>query len=141
MRCVVDSSFLASLFLPDEDSAGSSVIAGEIARDGAAAPGLLQLELANLVLTAERRNRITSADRAEILEAIDALPIMLQPVLDAEQRRDAIRLAHKHGLTAYDAAYLELSRLNLPLATFDKALRKALAAEGAESLPSSVARV
>ena len=35
-------------------------------------------------------------------------------------------LAHEHGLTAYDAAYLELAmRLGLPLATGDRSLAAA----------------
>lgn len=36
------------------------------------------------------------------------------------------RVSRHHGLSAYDAAYLELAmRLNLPLATRDAALEKA----------------
>ena len=44
---------------------------------------------------------------------------------------DVLRLARKHKLTAYDAAYLELAlRRNLPLATLDKQLLTALHASG-----------
>jgi predicted nucleic acid-binding protein len=40
-------------------------------------------------------------------------------------------LARRFGLTAYDAAYLELAkRKGLPLATFDKELIEAAAQEG-----------
>lgn len=40
-------------------------------------------------------------------------------------------LSEKHGLTVYDAAYLELAlRRNLPLGTLDADLRKAAQAEG-----------
>jgi predicted nucleic acid-binding protein len=40
-------------------------------------------------------------------------------------------LALRHGLTLYDAVYLELAmRRGLPLASSDKALRRAAAAEG-----------
>lgn len=40
-------------------------------------------------------------------------------------------LAARHGLSAYDAAYLELApRRKLPLATADESLSKAMVAEG-----------
>ena len=42
-----------------------------------------------------------------------------------------MRLANRHKLTVYDAAYLELAqRRGLPLATLDKDLRQAAKAEG-----------
>jgi predicted nucleic acid-binding protein len=41
-----------------------------------------------------------------------------------------LRLAERHQLTLYDAAYLELAlRRNLPLATLDEDLRRAVRAE------------
>jgi predicted nucleic acid-binding protein len=42
-----------------------------------------------------------------------------------------LALGEKHGLTVYDAAYLELARrYQLPLGTLDADLRKAAQAEG-----------
>ncbi|MGY2437947.1 type II toxin-antitoxin system VapC family toxin, partial [Escherichia coli] len=47
-----------------------------------------------------------------------------------------LRLASKHSLTLYDAAYLELARrLGLPLATLDKELRRAASAEDVAIAP------
>ena len=44
-------------------------------------------------------------------------------------------LARKHRLSSYDAAYLELAmRLQLPLATLDRALAAAGRAEGLDVL-------
>jgi predicted nucleic acid-binding protein len=46
-----------------------------------------------------------------------------------------LRLAEKHRLTLYDAAYLELAlRRRLPLATLDRELRTAAEVEGLELL-------
>ena len=140
MYCVVDSSFIASLYLPDEaksdeGSAKFAVLAREIAKDGATAPGIWQYEMANLLIMAERRRRITSAVQKQILLALDDLPITLQPYLTHQQRNEVMHLAQKHQLTAYDAAYLELSlRLNLPLATIDGQLVRAVTAEGGAAL-------
>jgi predicted nucleic acid-binding protein len=47
-----------------------------------------------------------------------------------------LALAGKHGLTSYDAAYLELAlRRGLPLATRDRELRKAARSERVPLLP------
>ena len=81
MYCVVDSSFIASLFLPDEDASRFAALAGEIAKDGATAPGIWQYEMANLLIVAERRRRISSAVQKQILLALDDLPITIQPYL------------------------------------------------------------
>jgi predicted nucleic acid-binding protein len=44
----------------------------------------------------------------------------------AKHMNDVLPLARTHGLSAYDAAYLELSiRHSAPLATLDDKLRKA----------------
>ncbi len=49
--------------------------------------------------------------------------------------RNVLDLARRHNLTAYDAAYLEVAgRLRLPLATLDRRLQAAAAAEGAALL-------
>ena len=63
MTCVIDSSFTASLFLPDEASPECDAVADRIGVEGAAAPGLWQVEMTNLLLMAARRKRITPAQR------------------------------------------------------------------------------
>ena len=134
MKLVIDASFIASLLLPDEAAEVSAARLKQIEDDGAAAPALWQLEVANMLLTALRRKRIDASQFARLLEAIDSLPVTLQAALTAKQRGDLLHLARKHGLTAYDAAYLELAlRLDLPLATFDDRLIRAARAEGAKT--------
>ena len=45
----------------------------------------------------------------------------------------AFALAQEHGLSLYDALYLSLAeRRGIPLATLDKALRRAAIAEGVD---------
>jgi predicted nucleic acid-binding protein len=134
MKLVIDASFIASLLLPDEAAEVSAARLKQIEDDGAAAPALWQLEVANMLLTALRRKRIDASQFVRLLEAIDSLPVTLQAALTAKQRGDLLHLARKHELTAYDAAYLELAlRLNLPLATFDDRLIRAARAEGAKT--------
>jgi predicted nucleic acid-binding protein len=136
MLCVIDSSFAGAIFLPAEGGPRIQAVAGKIARKGAAAPAVWQLEMLNLLLGAERKGRITHAIRNQALDAFDALPITVEPPLTRKCRDDVMHLAERHRLTSYDAAYLELSaRLNLPLATLDVALARAAKAEGLGVLP------
>jgi predicted nucleic acid-binding protein len=131
MKYVIDASFVASLFLPDEASEKTAVFARELAHDDAIAPSLLQLEVTNILLMAQRRKRITGAQVKQLSDAFEKFPVTLQPALTAEQRSAVLRLAEKHDMTAYDAAYLELAmRLGLSLATLDESLIKASKIEG-----------
>ena len=133
MRYVADASLVASLFLPDEASDRCAALMADLVNDDdeAAAPGLLQLEVTNILLMAFRRKRITGVQLKQVSEAYDQLPISLQPTLTREQRNEVHRLADKHALSAYDAAYLELTmRLGTPLASLDEPLLKAAKLEG-----------
>jgi len=79
---------------------------------------------------AYRRKRISLDQVDGFLTRLKALPI------DAAQPNPAEilalpTLAHKHGLTNYDAAYLAVAlSANLPLATTDNDLRRAAASAG-----------
>lgn len=89
-------------------------------------PGLWGLEVANSLLALHRRKRIVAADYRFALSALERLPLEV----DDEGVRGAFgrisELAVEHGLSVYDAAYLELaSRRQLPLASRDNALRAA----------------
>ena len=65
------------------------------------------------------------------LQNLAALPIRVIPSAVA-QLPAILSLAKRYRLTAYDAAYLDLTqRAGLPLATLDADLRKAAAATGA----------
>jgi predicted nucleic acid-binding protein len=80
---------------------------------------------------AKRRRRI---DEAAVQAALTNL-LSLRIAIDAgslfSSRAAIIELAERHRLTAYDAAYLELSkRRRLPLATLDQQLLAAVRAEG-----------
>ena len=89
-------------------------------------PALWHLEMANVLLIAQRRHRLTAVQRKAALEKLTAM----QFTMDEEGTRHAFgktsELAEKYGLTLYDATYLELaSRRSLPLATRDEALKAA----------------
>jgi len=95
-------------------------------------PDLWRCEVANAVVVAERRGRI-SADGVTVVTAdLEALA----QTMEVDQFASIgvlIDTARRAGLSAYDAAYLELaSRRRLPLATLDDQLRAAARRAGIE---------
>jgi len=107
------------------------VDAAKIGSGAAVAPNLLQLELTNILLAAWRRKRISGVQLVQLSDAFDQMAVSLEPALTPTRRNDVLRLAQKHTLSAYDAAYLELAiRLGVPLASHDTALRRSATHEG-----------
>jgi predicted nucleic acid-binding protein len=89
-------------------------------------PSLWWYEIANALLMPQKRNRISEADRVRLVSLYGLLPVQTDTALYPEVVSRFQELALTHALTAYDAAYLELAlRKGLPLATFDRKLKKA----------------
>ena len=94
-------------------------------------PAHWPLEITNALLTARRRGRLTAVQISEFIDDLAALPIRIEPPGDPSRWAAILDLAHRHRLTTYDAAYLELVlRTGLPLATLDGDLRRAAQATG-----------
>jgi len=94
-------------------------------------PALWPLEVANAILSAERKKRLTVAQGTAFLRRVSGFPISLDTMPVGHAFNQILSVGRQHELTAYDAAYLELAlRQNLPLATLDEALRRAARAAG-----------
>jgi predicted nucleic acid-binding protein len=120
---VIDSSVALTWCFEDEASPQSDALFERVRDDGAVVPALWHLELANVLLQAEKRGRITTSDVATRLELISELPIAIDHETAARAWREILTLARTEGLTTYDAAYLEVAiRRGLPLSTRDDAL-------------------
>jgi predicted nucleic acid-binding protein len=129
-RIVIDASAMAALLLPDEaDPPGLH----NVARSGLDAPWLFWAELRNILIVSERRGRLPAGAAERLLGAADGLRIRLH----ADQSEAAVlRLARSHGLSVYDALYLELGlRLGAALMTLDGRLAAAARAEGFDLRP------
>jgi predicted nucleic acid-binding protein len=123
MPFVVDTSVVGSWLLPDEHHPEAVTALDRLKDDEAFAPSLLWFELRNLLLANERRQRITPAQTAVVLNLVQQLPLWLDSQADSDA---TLELALAHGLTVYDAVYLELAlRRHLPLVTFDVTLAEA----------------
>ena len=91
----------------------------------AVVPSLWLFEVANALLMAERRRRLTEAQTAFFLEQLSTLPVSVDPPAARHIFEPALLEARRWNLTVYDAAYLELAlRRGIPLATLDDALKK-----------------
>jgi predicted nucleic acid-binding protein len=67
---------------------------------------LLWFELRDLRLANEWRRRITPTQTASALNLVQQLPLRFDGQADSDT---TLQLARAHGLTVYDAAYLELA--------------------------------
>ena len=93
----------------DEATAGTDEILDSLGRGAKAfTPALWRWEVGNVLLMAEKRKRITAADSRRHLNALQRLPIEQDEDFPREAWNATPILARKHGLTVYDAAYLEL---------------------------------
>ena len=98
-------------------------------------PALWFAEVANGLLVLKRRGKLTTAELKSCLLNIDSMSL----TVDEPSIRAAVRgtpdLADAHGLTLYDATYLEAAiRLGLGLATRDVPLKRAAKACGVKTL-------
>jgi len=131
MSLVLDCSATLAWVYGDETTGAVSDVFERVASGGAWVPSLWRLEVANVLEMGVRRRRHDAAFRDATLTDLAILPIRLDPETDQHAWSATARLAARHSLTLYDAAYLELARRrDLPLATLDRELRAAALAEG-----------
>jgi predicted nucleic acid-binding protein len=80
---------------------------------------------------AQRQRRLSQADTARAIELFGALPLRTDVALDSGTVWRLHVLARDYGLSAYDAAYMELAqRRGLNLATLDRDLGQAASRAG-----------
>lgn len=126
---VVDCSVLISGLLPDELDEESDTLFNnlETVVTVAVVPSLFFQEITNVLLTAYRRKRISYDSMYRYIDVINSLPIITDTnaAVQGDIMKLVCNLADQHGLTTYDACYLELAlRRNLTLVTLDIDLRR-----------------
>ena len=134
---VVDGSAALGLLLPDENQtpAARKLRAALDSAVRVHVPAHWWAEMANGILMAERRKRLTQALGMEVLALLAALNVTTDDEPVERNLAATVALARQQGLTAYDAAYLELAiRRGATLASQDQALLKAALACGVEVL-------
>ncbi|MEK7407454.1 MAG: type II toxin-antitoxin system VapC family toxin [Acidobacteriota bacterium] len=133
MRFVLDASVALAWCFEDEASAETEGVLEQLGASAAVVPSVWPLEVANALLVAERRKRVSRAKVAASLNVLRGLPISVDKETPARAFEGVLPLAREHGLSVYDAAYLELAiREGLPLATVDQGLKGAARRLGLE---------
>ena len=131
MNLVLDASATLAWIFADEDHDRAWPVIESLQQFTAFVPAHYPLEVANGLLTALRRGRLTSDQAETAAVALAMMPIQVDPETQEKIMGGTWVLAMRHPLTIYDAAYLELAmRHRLRLATLDEALGRAAAAEG-----------
>jgi len=129
MASVLDASVTLPWFLQDERTAFTDALFAALGQEEYWVPYIWRLEFPNALLAAERKRRIDRQTRHEALElaGVMAVRVDMAPV----NMKAISALAERHGLSTYDASYLELAlRQGFAMATLDRTLAQAAAAEG-----------
>lgn len=128
---VVDASIALSWGLPDESSDYADAALAAIEQHIIRVPEIWPREVANGLAIAYLRKRITPADEQKFLAELSRLNIEIEQADPLTVIREGTAAAARYGLTAYDAAYVDLAlREGLPLATLDGRMRTAAAQSG-----------
>ena len=134
MSRVLDASVTLAWLFPRENSAEAAVAdraLRELPAGGAVVPAIWYAEVANGVLRGERMGVVQPSQSIFFLERLSQAMIATDDAPLRDRQVAVLALARAHGLTVYDACYLELAlRRGAVLATFDRKLAEAGRAVG-----------
>ena len=123
---VVDNSVVMSWCFNDEASKYGDSVLDRLAQSTAMVPPIWPLEVVNVLLVAERRNRLKQVDSVRFITLLSQLPIVVEHEGPERKMKDLLSLGRANNLSSYDAAYLDLAMRNdCPIATLDKKLIEA----------------
>ena len=123
---VIDNSIVMAWYFDDEENDYADAVLQSLEVGEAVAPAIWPLEVGNVLLSGERRQRLNQAVSVRILEFLEALPIRVEQESPERMLKEVVALAREQKLSTYDASYLDLAmRRGLPLATKDSALAQA----------------
>ena len=120
---VVDASVtLAWCFADELTPLALKVLERLKAGDEALVPSFWSVEVLNSLLVGEKRGRISPEQTRAFLSDLEALTPRFDYASVEQVNGPVQRLCRDHGLTPYDALYVELAmRMKCPLATQDQA--------------------
>jgi len=130
---VLDASLALAWAFDEEETEFTRAALAQVLEHVVIAPTVWPLEIVNAVVVATRHGRLAESDAPEFVGLVDGLDVEVDGRAHLAAFDDILRLAREHGLSSYDAAYLELAlRIGAPLATLDAGLARAARAAGVE---------
>ena len=134
---VIDSSAVAALLLREEGAA--AILRAVEVQESLVAPALLPYEVTSALHAAVRRKRISQDAVPRCIAHFLRFPWALDIQSSEVRVQEISRLAARHDLTPYDAAYLELAmRQGTAIISLDAELRAAAKAEMIEVYPKTL---
>ncbi len=128
MALIVDASAVLAVVLDQGSEEYSLAIAEKLVDEMCLAPNLFWFEVGSALVVQVKGGHMTLEGAYAALESIVDQEILTDQSADLFE---IARLADKHRLSFYDAAYLELAvRRKYPVATLDRELQRAVKAEG-----------
>ena len=128
---VIDASMALAWCFPDESSDNADAVLVALEGKTIRVPSIWPVEIANAVLVGERNKRLRQPEIQRFTALLEGLSLAQDSQTVGEHISHVLPLAREYGLSAYDAAYLELSiRYEAPLATLDSKLQKAAKSAG-----------
>jgi predicted nucleic acid-binding protein len=125
-RFVVDNSIVMTWCFKDEANQYADAILNSLTEAVAIVPAIWPLEIVNVLLVAERRERLQESDSVRFIYLLSQLPIVVDRTWPERTMKDLLAIGRANSLSSYDAAYLELAmRQGLPIATLDNKLLEA----------------
>ena len=125
-RVVVDASVALAWCFPDESNEDADSVLLKLKGQTIIVPAVWALEIANVLLVGERQKRLKQPEISRFIGLLGGLSVFQDSQTVSESVVNILPLAREYGLSAYDAAYLELAiRHNAPMATLDGSLQKA----------------
>ena len=122
-RFVVDNSIVMTWCFKDESDPYADAVLMGLTDNEAIVPAIWPLEIVNVLLVAERRNRLHESDSLRFLSLLSQLPIYVERAWPEKMVKDLLALGRQNSLSSYDAAYLDLAaRQGLSIATLDSQL-------------------
>lgn len=123
---VLDASVTLAWVFDDEARPETDLLMDRILADDVVVPSLWRLEIANALLTALRRGRLTYDVALNRLGDLLGLSIVVADPPDKKATMNAFGWGQGYGLSAYDASYLDLAYWKgIPIATLDRKLARA----------------
>ncbi len=128
---VIDASVALAWCFPDEASQYADAVLVALEGLTVLVPAIWPLEITNALLVGGRRKRIKQPEVRRFVELLKVLSIVEDTQPAGDTISSVLPLAREYDLSAYDAAYLDVAvRHEIPLATLDAALQKAVRAAG-----------
>src|SRR5437588_11413459 len=123
---VVDTSIAVAWCAHSQASPMTYAALAAVSHGGAHVPSPFWYEVLYALSGLELRRIVRRTDIDDFMADAMQMDFTIDPVRDTAAVVDLHRLARRHTLSIYDAAYLELAlRLRLPLATRDASLARA----------------